>query len=146
MAITCIPPVQNKTVIKLDINTNSSLLAFKANHPIIDIAIPFQRDAELLAIGENRGAIHFMNMASGKFVKSLNVPDGAVSNLRYHPKSADLLIVTGKTHIYFWQVSTGEILREIETGEEIYSFAINETGQKIATGHDKGTVNFFQSN
>lgn len=133
----------DKKAVAWNTKTGEAKLLFTANYPLIDVAAPRQRDSDRVVFGENRGLLTVIDTKSGKPVKTLQVPDKGVSNLDFHPKNSDLMIVAGKTHVYFWQLSSGRILRTIDTGDRIFALAISQDGTKIATGHESGKVSLL---
>jgi len=135
----------DKKAVAWNTKTGEAKLLFTANRPLIDVAAPRQPDSNRVVFGENRGLLTVIDSESGKAINTLQVPDESVSNLSFHPKNSDLMIVAGKTHLYFWQLSTGKILRTIDTGDRIFALAISQDGTKIATGHESGKVSLLIS-
>lgn len=136
----------DKRAVAWNTKTGEAKLLFTAKNPLIDVAAPRQPDSDRVVFGENRGLLTVIDAKSGKPIKTLQVPDKGVSNLNFHPKNSDLMIVAGKTHVYFWQLSSGKILRTIDTGDRIFALAISQDGTKIATGHESGKVSLLASN
>ena len=135
----------DKTAVLWNTATGAARMLLKAQRPLIDVAAPRQGNSNIVVIGENRGLLHVMNGQTGAKIKTLQLPDGGLSNIDFHPRSPDLLLAAGKTHLYFLQVSTGKILRSIDTGEDIYALAVSSDGRMIATGHESGAVKFFKA-
>jgi WD40 repeat protein len=134
----------DKSAVVWDTATGAARMLLTAQRPLIDVAAPRQGNSNIVVIGENRGLLYVLNGITGAVIKKIQIPDNGLSNLDFHPFSSDLLLVAGKTHVYFLQVSTGKFLREIDTGDRIHALAISKDGNMIATGHESGAVRFFK--
>ncbi|MEQ6119113.1 hypothetical protein [Reichenbachiella sp. MALMAid0571] len=127
---------------------DSSELIYASSKKLISLAT-FQlkkgdsNPSDIIVAGGNHGTVLLISTKTKQLVHQFELPDGTVTNLKYHPTDNDILVATGKNHIYFYSFSRKQIIRTIQTTGEIYGFDMTYNGDKIAVGMADGVFQMW---
>jgi WD40 domain-containing protein/WD40 repeat protein len=112
-------------------------------------AFGFSPDGKTLAFGDGNGAIHLLNLASGRSAV-LRSPDGAglggATALAFSPDSRELAVSTGTSAISLWNVARGTRITTLSDPAQdwltggVTTLAFGEKGALLAAGDGDGHV------
>src|SRR5262249_52274381 len=103
-------------------------------------AIAFAADGSLWSIDEAGLLRHWA--ADGKLLSRHFLSD-LETLWSFSPGAA--LLASGNDDLLLWDVPTGQLLRRIEQDSWVTAVAFDPTGQTIASGHDDGSVRFWDA-
>lgn len=106
--------------------------------------VVFSPDGTVLAASTllHNGTVRLWNARTGVPVAECNAP-GAVS-MDFHPDSTALAVASQETGaVSLCDPKTGDWIRDLESGAEAQSLAFDPDGTRLATGHEDGTVRFW---
>ncbi len=123
------------------------LLAF--DKPALEIAAnPYIKGTTggevLIAASDNKGKLQVISPKTGKVIFSQTLAR-YVSALRFHPTDPDVLIATSAGFIYFYNIRTGNVLKQVAVSDQsIWSLDVSIDGKRIAVGLETGEVKIYQ--
>jgi hypothetical protein len=105
----------------------------------------FSPDGKTLAIGDDDGAIHLLNLATGRsaVLRSRDAARlGGVTALAFSPDSRELAVGTYSSEVDLWNVVSGArtVTLPEPAGGGVAALAFGEKGALLAAGDDDGTV------
>ena len=75
-------------------------------------SVAFSPDGQMLASGDSYGVIHLWDVTTGETLKTFNWDDDLVRTLKFSPDGR-MLVSTNDSEICFWEIDTGETIKEI---------------------------------
>jgi WD40 repeat protein len=97
----------------------------------------------IVATGHTSGAIRLHKYATGELVCELPKASHRVEGLAFN-RDATLLACTGNSQfVTLYQVSSGQVMSQLEATTDAWSLAISPAGDELAVGTYEGTVELF---
>lgn len=99
-------------------------------------SLAFGPDDRLIAMGDEHGSIHFLDLATKQWVKAIHYPDNVtVRGLAFTDAGKTMLSASSKGGLQLWNYQTGEIIYELDTDVTFEDIAIVPTnGEILACG------------
>jgi WD40 repeat protein len=140
--------------------TGEKDLIFKAEYPLTSLALnKYIKNSDdgkagriYAAIGENKGLVRIFALNDRKDGSTPNsfgtfqVEEGYVSNLAFHSTDPDLLVITGKKALLFYDFKTKSVQYKLEMSSDIKGFDMSIDGTKLAVGLMNGEVRVYSLN
>jgi WD40 repeat protein len=132
-------------------------LLFKTEKPLMSLAlnkyIKNSNDGKqgkiFAARGENKGMVHVFDLTNkatdspASVLKSFEIPDGYVGNLIFHPTDPDLLLITGKQSVMFYNFKEDKVIHQLTMSADIKGADISLNGTRWAVGLMSGEVRVY---
>lgn len=111
---------------------------FKVNQGVKKAFFINENEAILLSLG---GEIEILNLQNGEILRSQKISTSSISDSEISKNRQILAIATEGGKLYFYDILTQKIVREIETNKDnIHDISLNENLKIITGGNDKMAV------
>ena len=110
--------------------------------PSLVYSLAFSPDGSIIASG-SEGKINLQDQKTGKLIQTIDTGDRAVLSVAFSGDGRIIAHGDLESQIKLWDVETGRLKREIDTGSEVLSVALSGDGKIIASGHKDGKIKLW---
>ncbi len=146
---TTFTPQNELLAIGLGANKNLKLWNFSNGKMLVDLgpaetvsSAAFSKDATLVAVAV-QPEVRIYSVTTGTLISTLADRVKGVYSLQFSPDGTKLLSGNGEGEIIVSEVSTGQIVRSLRSGNSFYRAVFSPDGQKIASADQDGKIRIW---
>ena len=121
-----------------------SLRTFKGHHANVS-SLAFDLRGEILASGDDDGAVKLWEVKSGKVLRTLQGHYGSITRLAFDPQGDVLASSSYDSTVKLWEVHSGKLLHTLSHQRFVTSLAFDPQSGTLASGSDDKTVILWEA-